>query len=304
MSAEKHVSEGSSYGYGPAIEGPYLDLRTGRGNQLAYARIQGDIDFGQQKFYWFKGSIMANRPGEKIQDLLGAQGFGVIRLNQREDGAIERMARQIGLITDLRSGEVLSEWHNPFIDETVDVVHVAMEPVHFMIEEYFPAPPTYGTEKDGEGPPRIPFVMPWYQHGGWLEMQMNLHMAYPNPLQPGEWPRESAGPMALASELFTHHVKAEDMQNPEITSLDYRGSWSRVTPWLPWMLMGQQPGHCSYTALMSTCTHPGDVLGRSVMDYAEKHYAKYFEAPMTMEGDSLSDLQHYALNRTPAPARI
>jgi hypothetical protein len=303
MSAEKHVSEGSSYGYGPAIEGPYLDLRTGRGNQLAYARIQGDIDFGQQKFYWFKGSIMANRPGEKIQDLLGAQGFGVIRLNQREDGAIERMARQIGLITDLRSGEVLSEWHNPFVDETVEVVHVAMEPVHFIIEEYFPAPPTYGTEKDGEGMPRIPFVMPWYQHGDWLEMQMNLHMAYPNPLQPDEWPRESAGPMALASELFTHHVKAEDMQNPEITSLDYRGSWSRVTPWLPWMLMGPQPGHCSYTALMSTCTHPGDVLSRSVVDYAEKHYAKYFEAPTIMEGESLSDLQHYAIQREPAPAR-
>ena len=102
MNVETHASDVASYGYGPALEGPYLDLRTGRGNHLAYARIQGDIDYGTQKYYWFKGSIMANRPGEKIQDILGAQGFGVIRLNEREDGAIERMARQIGIITDLR----------------------------------------------------------------------------------------------------------------------------------------------------------------------------------------------------------
>jgi hypothetical protein len=70
---------------------------------------------------------MANRAGEKILDLFGAQGFGVIRLNQREDGVIERMARQIGLFTDTRTGQVLGEWRNPFIDETVKVVNVALE---------------------------------------------------------------------------------------------------------------------------------------------------------------------------------
>ena len=298
MPEKRHA--GFDAGHGPAIEGPYLDLRTGRGNQLAYARIQGDIDFGKQKYYWFKGHVMANRPGKTIEDLFGAQGFGVIRLNQREDGVIERMCRQIGLYTDRRSGEVLSEWRNPFIGETVKVVHVSMDPVNFTIEEYFPAPPNYGPNK-GAPPPRVPFILPWYQHGQWMEMQMNVHMGYPNPLQPEEWPRESAGPFAQVSELFTHHVKATDMQNPEITSLDYRGSWSRVTPWLPWMLMGQQPGHCSYLALMSTCEHPGDVLSRSVVDYAEKHYPKYFEAPTTMEGERLSDLQLYALEQRPAP---
>ena len=52
---------------------------------------------------------------------------------------------------------------------------------------------------------------------------------------------------------------------------------------------------------MSTCEHPGDVLSRSVVDYAEKHYPKYFEAPTTMEGERLSDLQLYALEQRPAP---
>ncbi len=39
--------------------GRYLDLRTGKGNQMAYARIQGDTDWGKQKYFWFKGYVNA-----------------------------------------------------------------------------------------------------------------------------------------------------------------------------------------------------------------------------------------------------
>jgi hypothetical protein len=69
------------------------------------------------------------------------------------------------------------------------------------------------------------------------------------------------------------------------------------------MLMGQQPGHCSYVAFMGTCKHPADVLSKPVMDYAEKHYSRYFDAPENVAGPSLSDLQHYAQDRQPAPTK-
>ena len=114
--AGAHMAPGTSVG-GAALDGPYLDLRTGRGNQLAYARLQSDIDFGKQKYFWFKGYVMGHRPMKRIQDLIGAQGFGVIRLNEREDGVIERICREIILYTDLRSNEVLEEWKNPFTQE-------------------------------------------------------------------------------------------------------------------------------------------------------------------------------------------
>jgi hypothetical protein len=301
--AQAKLASNSKYGVGPALEGPYLNLRTGRGNQLAYARLQSDIDFGKQKYFWFKGYVAGNRPTKKIDDLFGAQGFGVIRLNEREDGVIERMCREIILYTDLRTGEVLDEWYNPYMDETVKVVQVDNDPYNYTIEEFFPAPPEFGGLNKEKAPPRVPFVLPWYQHGDWLEMELHIHLAYPSALQPDEWPRESAGPINQVSEMFAHHVKAEDMQNPDITSLDYRGTWNRVTPWLPWMLMGQQPGHCQYQCFMGTADHPGDVLSRSAVDYAEKNYAKYFEAPTNMDGESLSSLERYAMEQKPAPAR-
>ena len=297
------AQEKARFGIGPAIEGPYLDLRTGRGNQLAYARLQSDIDFGKQKYFWFKGYVSANRPNKKLEDMFGAQGFGVIRLNERPDGVLERMCREIIVYTDRRSGEVIDEWKNPFINETVRVVHVANDPYNYVIDQYFPPPPEFGGLNKEKAPPKIPFVLPWYQHGDWLEMEMHIHLAYPSALQPDEWPRESAGPVAQVSEFFAHHVKAEDMQNPDITSLDYRGTWNRITPWLPWMLMGQEPGHCQYSCFMGTADHPGDTLSRSVVDYAEKNYAKYFEAPTEFTQPSLSSLERYALEQEPAPLK-
>lgn len=295
----------SKGGQGPAIEGPYLDLRTGKGNQMAYARIQGDTNWGQQKYFWFKGYVNAVQPQQRIVDLVGAQGFGAIRLLQRPDGTIERLCREIILYTDLRSGEVLQEWNNPLTSETVKVVHVDNDPFNYLIEEYFPLPPQFGgLNQEGPPPQRPPFILPWYQHGEWLEMEIHIHLAYPSALQPDKWPRESAGPIAQVSEYFAHHIRAEDMQNPDLTTVDYRGTWNRVTPWLPWMLMGQAPGHCLYNCFMGTTKNLDEIFSRQVLDYAEKNYAKYFNAPDSWTGEpSLSSLEHYAHTQQPAPPK-
>ena len=303
MGPAQAMAQASRFGRGPALEGPYIDLRTGRGNQLAYARIQSDIDFGKQKYFWFKGYVSAVQPGKAIQDLFGAQGFGVIRLREREDGAFERLCREIILYTDLKTGEVMQKWHNPLNDETVDVVQVDNDPFNYLIEEYFPAPPTFGGLAEAEKPKRVPFVLPWHQHGDWLEMETHIHLLYPSALQPDKWPRESAGPMVQVSEFFAHHVKAEDMQNPDITSLDYRGVWNRITPWLPWMLMGQTPGHVQYACFMGTCEEVGEILDKPAVAYAEKHYSKYFDAPTEWSDESLSSLENYARQQKPKPPK-
>jgi len=299
---EPMVSRG---GRGPALEGPYLDLRTGRGNQLAYARIQGDLDWGKQKYFWFKGYVMAVQPHKQIQNLIGAQGFGAIRLHERPDGSIERLCREVIVYTDLRTGEILNEWDNPLTNERVRVVHVDNDPFNYLIEDQFPAPPTFGGLDDSPPPPRAPFILPWYQHGDWLEMEIHIHLLYPNALQPEQWPRESSGPMVQVSEFFAHHVKARDMQNEKLTTVDYRGTWKRITPWLPWMLMGQTPGHCDYACFMGTATDLEAIFPRTMLDFVEREMgAKYFEAPSEWTGEpSLSSLEHYALEQTPAPVK-
>ena len=67
------------------------------------------------------------------------------------------------------------------------------------------------------------------------------------------------------------------------------------------MLMGQRPGMMQYDCFQGTTRDLESVLDRRLLDYAHKHYAKYFDAPTEWTADrSLSSLEHYALEQTPA----
>ena len=113
----------SAYGgaTGDALNGPYLDLRTGVGNKLAYSRLNGDLDESKQKIGWFKGYVMAIRPNKPILDVLGVAGFGVSRLEQQTDGSFAKILREVALYTDLRSGEVLEEYKNPMTNAMIAI---------------------------------------------------------------------------------------------------------------------------------------------------------------------------------------
>jgi hypothetical protein len=50
--------------------------------------------------------------------------------------------REIGLYTDLKSGEILEEWRNPYLDETVKVVPIANDPFNHTITNFYPSPPS------------------------------------------------------------------------------------------------------------------------------------------------------------------
>ncbi|MDC0226138.1 DUF1838 domain-containing protein [Gammaproteobacteria bacterium] len=302
MSNHAKADSASSYGQsmGQSLSGPYIDLMTGPGNKVGYARLNGDLDESKQKYGWFKGFIMAIRPNKPILDALGFQGFGVSRLEKQADGSYAKILREVGLYTDLRTGEVLEEWKNPMTNENVRVVHIANDPFNYVIEDHFPEPPKFG-DLNQEEIPKIPFILPWQQRGDRLDMEIHINLFYPNALDPKKWVRESNGPMVQVSEGFAYHVDANKMQDANYSTLPYSGTWNRITPWLPWMHMGQTQGHMMYSAFMGSGEDLEQVHSRQVLDYVEKHYPKYFTAPETYDPNtpSLSSLELYAIEQEP-----
>jgi hypothetical protein len=244
------------------------------------------------------------RPGEALRDLFGFAGFGVSRLLPHESGTgYRKVLREVGIYYDLKSGEPLEEFANPYTGERVRVVPVANDPFNTTIQEYFPPPPNYGGLNASSPPPKIPLLLPWKRQGEYVTLERHIHLFYKNALQPEKWPRESAGPMARVSEFFTYFFKAAEMQNPKVTSLPFHGTWSRVTPWLPWLLMGQADGHCQYMTYQGSGHNLEDVLPRQVLDYIGKKYPLYLNAPTKWVEPSLSSLERYALEQQPAPPR-
>jgi hypothetical protein len=311
----KHGGEGDLVGANPikgkgaspkdpaVLKGPYLDLTTPRGNREAWARLLGNIDMTSTKYGWYTGIVLGVRPGEAARDLVGFTGFSCARLlpYEGEDGGYRKVLREVGYYTDLKSGEIIEEWTNPYFNETVKTVPIANDPFNHTITDYRPAPPSYGG-LNRAAPPKIPLLMDFQRRGSILNLMSHINLFYPSALNPRQWPRESGQPMAQVTEAFTYSIPWADMQNRKKTSVEYNGTWNRVTPWLPWMLMGPTQGHCAYVAFMGAYDDINRI-DRKVLDYTAKNYPKYLEAPATWEEPSLSSLEWYARSQTPTPVQ-
>ncbi len=268
-------------------------------NRDTYAKLVGDLQFGEQRFGWFKGKAMGIREGEKVRDICGFEGFSFTRLVDMGNGVYQKLLREVGFYTDLETGEVLETMTNPYTGEEVKVVHIANDPFNYKISAFYPKPPTYGT-LNKEKVPDVPFLLPWQETpDGNVVLETGIHLYYPSALQPDKWPRESPGKFTRVSEMFRYVIRKENLANPDLTKVDYTGTWSRITPWFPWLLMDQAEGHMSYICTMGAYDSM-DVVSPQVLAYAKKHYPKYFNAPDKWEEPSLSSLERYALEQTPA----
>lgn len=197
----------------------------------------------------------------------------------------------------------MDHWDNPYTGERVKVVDVANDPFNYKISEWYPEPPSYGG-LNKEKPPRKPFILPWYMvDDETVGLETDIHLYYPSALQPEKWPRESPGKISRVSELFRYFIRRDYLEDESRDFIPSHGVWSRITPWLPWMLMDQAPGHIEYLGTMATRTsmdyHPKDVIER-----VKERYPSYLVAPEAWVDPSLSSLERYAMEQTPAAPRI
>ena len=108
--------------------------------------------------------------------------------------------------------------------------------------------------------------------------------------------------MVQVSEMMRYNVSVEEVENPELTSINYTGTWTRITPWMPWMLMGQEPGHTLYVgSMIGGPDHR--VISPQALAYAEKNYPQFLSAPTEDYGPSYSSLELYPRTQQPAPPR-
>jgi hypothetical protein len=283
-----------------------IDFTNPRWNRDSWARIQGDMNSEKQRIGHCCGVILAVRPGEALKPILGFQVFLATRLIPLPDGNIRRLNKEVifytGLTRNGQPSEIIEEFKNPFTGETNKVVQVWNDPFNYTISDtLILAPEDFPGDKSKL--PKIPLLFPWQElDSETLVLSTDMHLNYLNPLQPDKWPRESSGPKAQVTEMMRYFVKRKDLENPKLTAVPYHGTWHRVTPWLPWMLMGQTPGHCMYASTMVGFDSI-EKLPKHVVDYAMKHKPDMLKAPTEDYGPSHSSLEHYSRQQKPAPVK-
>jgi hypothetical protein len=244
----------------PVLAGT-LDLSKPADAHQAMLRLVGDLD-GKPVFKDWDVTIFAVLPGAKPRPILRMQGYNAGRLIAKPDGSHDWVTREVSYYQDLKSGQIVESWANPFNNQKVCIVQVANDPVssHFV-------PPT----ENGRAPH---FAIA----GDFGALRMDIPLAYPNALPPAEYPEESTGPTYLASEHFIFFASRADLSSDVQRSTPTHYSWFRTGPWLPWMKMGQTPGYLIYSGQGNKYAS-FDELPAAVKAYTLKHYPTYVTAP-------------------------
>ncbi len=199
----------------------------------------GTTEQGITRYGMWEGKLYSRAPGERDRML-----FTVIGINtrqcarvtdpQRGDG-FRSVSREIMVYLDPATGQVIDQWKNPWTGETLDVIHVANDPVNM-------SRPTFATTPDGK-----PLSVSLRQYDDTLVSSSEVPLFYTNPLT-GEY-QDYVGGQYHAMEIFNTYYRTADFTNTKQARIsDSRISWQRVSAWLPWMKMGDRPGLMIFNA--------------------------------------------------------
>lgn len=274
-----------------------FDPKRAEHNTLAFCKLMSDTRDGEETCGYFKGSVLAYvGPTKRLEPLFGFEGFGMTRTFQVGEYAWRKLHKEVAYYTDLKTGEVLTEWHNPFLDETVKVAHVHNDVVNSNWA------PTYSF---GVGPKKVtyPFVFPWLVMGDNAVVDFGVNTTHRAILQPEEWPRESHGETTQVLEAIQLHASLADLMDPKQTGVQVSGSWQRISPWLPWMLMGQTPGHLFYKTITRRMGEGVEGLPPHIREFTAAHYPDYFTAPTEWQEPNVSSYEVYEREMEPQPVR-
>lgn len=222
------------------------------------------VDNEPVTYYW-NGYAFSRRMGERDRMLFRVEGMNVrqcVRVEHEEYGeGYHLVSREILLYLDPQTNEILSTWENPWTGETVDVMHVANDPVNHT--SYVNGP---------RGPAR------WFgqNQGDQWQMRVTVPLFYPNPLA-SEFEPEIGGTYH-ATEMFNFFGSMEDLLDRSQTTADNAVGWSRMSDWLPWMQMNGREG-IIYMHTAGSKLDSWDDLPEFFQEEIREHYPEYVAPP-------------------------
>jgi hypothetical protein len=292
-----------------------LDFTTPKDNLYAFAKIWGTL--GEEPVWGgHEGTFFAVMPGKRIVPLVGYVGCGSLQFKWTDTGGLAYRGKDATFYTDLKTGEILETWHNPWTGETCPVAPYIHEKVRTLLEPEWPdvvlSSDHYGfqtnvgfaTQKgkvDIRGGAKRPYLLPWRQRGGYTLLAWDWAMEIDNPVTPEGWPKSSTGAIISPSEHFVFYTptaELEDRARPWATML---AGFFRQTPWLPWMRMGQS----GVAATLFARSHSHKITGtlddvpRVVRARLERDYPHMLEPPTDWDMGPVGSTWGYYAKITP-----
>lgn len=231
----------------------------------SFLKTRADLT-GQEVVYWWKGYIYSFVPNQKDKAIMQFEGFNISRLEQTENGYL-LLTKEAAFYEDLQTGKILNTWDNPFTEKTVEVVHIWNNPVNQAFE--FPE----------EYKPYINKIFPSTDLGDNMSFNLNIFLDYPSPLTIQEFPLNSQNDTYEAAEMFQFFVNKDELLNKENKSVNANLNWTRISPWMPFMEMGNTPGNLVFSCVGKKLNNGYQDLPVHIKQYVEKNKPEFSSAP-------------------------
>lgn len=172
-------------------------------------------------FMEFEGNVYSNIVGKKPKLLFKTLGVNVANCIPLNDSYL-LTSRELMFYLDPKTGQKMDTWFNPYINETLNVVHVFNNPV----QNTFSNDLSFDFQKDD------------YSYS--IQQKEDVPLFYKNPLYQNETFRPYA-PLKhyQAGEFFNFIVSVNDFHDKTLKKIDnVHYSWFRHSQFLPFMKMG------------------------------------------------------------------
>lgn len=232
-------------------------------------RLQCGVSEDEPAVYHWSGNIYGRYPGMPDKLLFKGEGMNIrrcVEVNDPQRGKGWRLiSREIMLMLDPKTGQVVNRWENPYTGKTVDVMQIHNDPVN--------GRPNFPRGADGK-----PFTLSTLRESGpYVFIPFEAPLFYPNPLA-GDY-QQYVGNMYHAMEIFDFAALKSDLYDGSRPTAYPMIAWVRISPWAPWMEMGDRPGQMVFNAMGRKLPGGFEELPAILKDEIRANYPLYEQAP-------------------------
>ncbi|MEL7197729.1 MAG: DUF1838 family protein [Pseudomonadota bacterium] len=232
-------------------------------------RLQCGVSADEPAVYHWSGNIYGRSPGVRDKLLFWGEGMNIRRcvpVSDPERGEGWRLiSREIMLMMDPETREVVNSWENPYTGETVDVMQIHNDPVN--------GRPNFPKGRDGS-----PFTLSTMKEAGpYVFIPFEVPLFYTNPLAGGY--QDYVGNKYHAMEIFDFAALKDELFDASKPTAYPMISWVRISPWAPWMEMGGRPGQMVFNAMGRKLPGGFEELPDVLKNEIRANYPIYEQAP-------------------------
>ncbi|MDZ4181827.1 MAG: DUF1838 family protein [Candidatus Cloacimonadaceae bacterium] len=230
-----------------------------------FTRIRGDAAGGITLFHW-TGKVYSMIPGEKRTELFAFEGYNIARTIPAETG-FQLLTREAAFYIDHRTGQILENWRNPISGMEVPVIHIWNDPVNQDMSF---------SEEDLR---YVRMIFPSTDLGEQIAYHMEIFPHYPSPLPRKEYSQFSQSDTYSAAEFFQFFADKKDLANKDLSTVPVNITWTRISPWMPFMRMGDRPGNLVFVCRGRKLPGGFADLPKHIRDYVMLHNPIFSEPP-------------------------